>query len=77
MTSRSAYIPQVHSPLFSYPLIACDTHELDEELYDWEDPDRPYAFYDLVLDAKKLLKGVEVSGNIGFTKVQHWAPKLD
>jgi hypothetical protein len=35
VTSRSAYIPQVFSGLFSYPLIACNTDKIDEELYDW------------------------------------------
>ena len=35
VTSRSAYIPQVYSPLFAYPLVACNTDLIDEELYDW------------------------------------------
>jgi hypothetical protein len=33
--SRNGYIPQVESPLFSYPLIACDSAKIDPELYDW------------------------------------------
>jgi hypothetical protein len=33
--SRSAYIPQVFSGLFAYPLIACSTDRIDEELYNW------------------------------------------
>jgi hypothetical protein len=33
--SRSAYIPQVVSGLFAYPLVACSTDKIDEELYDW------------------------------------------
>jgi hypothetical protein len=33
--SRNAYIPEVNSPLFSYPLIACDSDDIDPELYDW------------------------------------------
>ena len=35
VASRSAYIPQVRSPLFSYPLIACNSELIDEELFDW------------------------------------------
>lgn len=77
VTSRYAYIPQVHSPLFSYPLLACDSDKIDEELYEWNDPDRSFSFYDLTKDAKKLLAGMEVSENVGFTKVRHWAPKVD
>lgn len=67
----------MYSSLFSYPLIACDSDRIDEELYDWKDSDRPFAWYDLTKDAKKLLKGMEVAENVGFTRVQHWAPKVD
>lgn len=42
VTSRSAYLPSVTSRLFAYPLIACNTDGIDEELYDWEDPDRDF-----------------------------------
>lgn len=35
VTSRCAYIPQVVSGLFAYPLIACNTDDIDEELFDW------------------------------------------
>jgi hypothetical protein len=31
----SAYIPQVTSPFFSYPLIVVETDEVDPTLYDW------------------------------------------
>jgi hypothetical protein len=31
----SAYIPQVKSPFFSYPLIVVETDEVDPTLYDW------------------------------------------
>lgn len=75
VAARSAYIPQVESPLFSYPLLACDTDEIDEELYDWEDPDRPYDLYDLTKDAHHLLSGVDISANVGFTRVKHWPPE--
>ena len=73
-------MPQVMTTLFSYPLICCDSDEIDEELYDWEDPDRPYSWYDLTKDAKLLLAGMDLSANVGFTKVKHWPPtakKLD
>ena len=63
--------------MFSYPLIACDSDSIDEELYDWKDPDRDFTFYDLTKDARKLLAGTEVSENVGFTKLKHWAPKME
>jgi hypothetical protein len=39
------------------------------------DPDRPFAHYDLSKDAKKLLEGMEVQENVGFTRVKHFPPK--
>lgn len=74
VASRSAYIPQVASPLFAYPLIACDSSCVDDELYEWTDPDRTYSFYDLSKDAKKLLLGITRDENVGFTIVKHWPP---
>ena len=67
----------MHSPLFPYPLIACDSDAVDEELYEWEDPERPFAFYDLTKDAMKLLQGMDLSHNAGFTKVKYWPPKSE
>jgi hypothetical protein len=77
VASRSGYIPQVMSSLFSYPLIACDSDDIDPELYDWVDPDVPYNMYDLTKDAKHLLSGIDVSAKVGFTKVKYWPPKMD
>ena len=73
--SRSAYIPQVVSPQFSYPLLACNSDSIDEELYDWVDPDRTYGWYDLSKDASKLLKGMDVEKGAGFSIVKHWSPE--
>jgi hypothetical protein len=66
-----------HSPAVARLIIACDSSKIDEELYDWQDLDRGFSFYDLFLDAKKLLAGMEVSENVGFTQVRHWAPKME
>jgi len=74
VASRSAYIPQVASPLFAYPLVACNTDKIDEELYDWEDSDRDYRYYDLSKDAKKLLSGLNVEEPPGFSVVRHYPP---
>lgn len=73
--SRSAYIPQVVSPIFSFPLLACNTDNIDEELYDWADHDRTYGYYDLTKDAQKLLVGMNVEKGAGFSIVTHWPPE--
>ena len=57
--SISAFIPQVQSDVFSYPLLAFASEGIDSDLYDWTDPDRPYSYYDLTIDAKDLLEGLE------------------
>ena len=50
---------QVASDVFSYPLLACNSEAIDSSLYDWTDPDRPFSYYDLTIDAKELLEGLE------------------
>eukprot|EP00804_Cyclotella_cryptica_P030223 CCRYP_017102-RC/>CCRYP_017102-RC protein AED:0.04 eAED:0.04 QI:2568/1/1/1/0.5/0.4/5/945/205 len=54
----SSYIPEVRSGIFSYPLLAVDTDHVDEELYEWKDPDKPHSYYDLTRDARQILKDV-------------------
>lgn len=73
--SISAYVPQVESPVYSYPLLACNIDGIDPELLDWTDPDRPYSFYDLTKDAEVLLKGMDVSSNVTFSRIVHYPPK--
>jgi len=73
--SRSAYIPQVVSPQFSYPLLACSSDSIDEELYDWVDPARKFSWYDLTKDASKLLEGIPHQNGAGFSIVKHWPPE--
>jgi len=77
--SRSAYIPQVGSPVFAYPLVACKTDGMDEELFDFKDPDRTYRYYDLTVDAEKLLSANSeiAKNNKGFSIVKSWKPDED
>ena len=74
--SISSYIPEVRSPLFSYPLLAVDTNHLDEDLYEWKDNDRPYSYYDLSRDACNVLKGTRSEDEIKslFSSVTYWKP---
>ena len=71
----SSYIPQVHSKVFSYPLLACNIDRIDCDLLDWTDPDRPFAFYDLTKDAEVLLRGTDVSSKQVFSPVAHRPPE--
>jgi len=77
--SRSAYIPQVESSVFAYPLVACKTDGMDEELFDFKDPDRAYRYYDLTVDADKLLSANSeiAKNNKGFSIVKSWKPDED
>mmetsp|Transcript_3896 Transcript_3896/g.5032 ORF Transcript_3896/g.5032 Transcript_3896/m.5032 type:complete len:564 (+) Transcript_3896:145-1836(+) len=55
--SVSAYIPQVHSKYYSFPLIACRTDQINPELLDWTDPDHSYDYYNLTKDCDEVLAG--------------------
>ena len=77
VASRSAYIPQVISNSFAFPLIACKIDGIDEELYHFTDPHRSRKYYDLSVDAKKLLTGLNIDDPPGFSIVKNWAPKTD
>jgi hypothetical protein len=72
--SIHGYIPQVESPVFSFPLLACNIDGIDKGLLDWTDPDRPHSFYDLTKDADVLLRGTDVSSKVVFSQVRHWPP---
>mmetsp|Transcript_31652 Transcript_31652/g.42181 ORF Transcript_31652/g.42181 Transcript_31652/m.42181 type:complete len:399 (+) Transcript_31652:147-1343(+) len=73
----SAFVPQVESSFFPYPLLCCNTEGLEEDLFDWIDPDRPHEYYDLTLDAERVLKGNDLftgSNNV-FSQIKHWRPE--
>jgi hypothetical protein len=72
--SICSYIPEVASPVFSYPLLACNVDNIDKELLEWTDPDRPHSFYDLTKDAEVLLRGTDVSSKSVFSTVAHFPP---
>jgi hypothetical protein len=77
VTSRSAYIPAVKSSLFAYPLIACNTDDIDEELYAFTNPLRTFRFYDLTKDPKRLCSAAlaDYAEPPGFSLVKHYPPK--
>jgi hypothetical protein len=73
--SISTFIPQIESTIYSYPLLACNVDNLDVDLLEWTDPDRPHVFYDLTKDAEVLIQGMDVSANMVFSRVAHFPPK--
>ena len=75
VTNISAYIPQVPSDVFSYPLFVCNMEGIGEEVIDWRDPRRPHAFYDLTKDAEKILEGIDVGDRVIFSQMKHWPPQ--
>ena len=72
--SINSYVPEVESPVFSYPLLACHIDNIDKDLLEWTDPDRPHSFYDLTRDAEVLLRGTDVSSKVVFSQIAHWPP---
>jgi hypothetical protein len=74
----SAYIPQFKSPEIPYPLIACPVEPMNNDeadLFEWSCLFHPYEYYDLTLDAEKIMardhKGRSVA-NSAFSKVKYW-----
>lgn len=70
----AAYVPQVRSVMFSYPLIVCSTRRLSDEVLDWTDPDLDYEYYDLTRDADHVLTGGNRPGRNSFDRVRYWPP---
>mmetsp|Transcript_8508 Transcript_8508/g.12383 ORF Transcript_8508/g.12383 Transcript_8508/m.12383 type:complete len:973 (+) Transcript_8508:76-2994(+) len=73
--SMDSYIPQVKSTLFNYPLIGCKTDNIDDSLFSWRDPDKPYDFYNLTKDAEDILG--RPPPNKAFSVIKHWPPGED
>ncbi|KAL3827557.1 hypothetical protein ACHAXA_002054 [Cyclostephanos tholiformis] len=73
----SSYIPQIHSNLFTHPLLAVNIDGVDECIFDWSDPDRSHSYYDLTRDAEQLLKGNEDVCHRSFSQIRHWPPNED
>ena len=75
MPSINTYVPQVASTVFSYPLFACNIDGIDEDLFDWTDPDRPHSYYDLTKDAEEVLRGLDISHKHVFSTLHHFPPE--
>jgi hypothetical protein len=78
VVSRTAYIPEVKSPSFAYPFICCPVDDLvDSDLFEWEDHNRSYEYYDLTKDSEELLRnaGKPINRNKAlFSRMVHIPP---
>ena len=77
--SISAYVPQVNSTVYSYPLLACDVKNVDPKVLGWTDPDRYHTYYDLTQDAKELLSTSNHSllDKEVFSRLAHYPPSQE
>jgi hypothetical protein len=79
VVSAGTYVPQVNSPLYAYPLLACSIKNIRSEditnVLDWTDPDKPHSFYDLTEDADVLLRGTLDMDKSVFSEVFYWPPR--
>lgn len=73
----STYVPQVHSNLFTHPLLAVNIDRIDESTFDWSDPERSHSYYDLTRDAEQLMKDDEDMCHRSFGQIRHWPPGGD
>ena len=72
--SISTYVPQVTSNVHSYPLLACNTDGIDTEIFDWTDPSRPHAYYDLTKDCEELIGKTTLDVGHPFSILSHEPP---
>lgn len=72
----AAYIPEVKTSAFAYPLIAVNTDEIGKtDLFEWKSQYYGYDYYDLTLDAKEIMQRDEHQRQVApnaFSMVKHW-----
>lgn len=80
VASISAYIPQVRSDHFPYPLLAVESSNgIFDDLCEWRNPEKPYSYYDLTRDFNEVFMGTLISPEKNeakklFSRVKHWPP---
>lgn len=76
-SSISTYTPEVKSNLFPYPLVACNTDDIDDEIYTWTDADHPHSYYDLTKDAEFLVNDSGIHATHAFSSLKHYRPERE
>ncbi len=65
----TAYIPQWTTETSAFPFLVCPTESIENcRLFNWDDPDRTYGFYDVTADAARLLNEAN-EVNVDLTQV--------
>ena len=74
--SVTAYAPQVKSSLYSFPLLAYDTKSFNNSDLLEQHLDN-FEFYDMSIDASKLLRKTRKRRNIrnAFSIIHYWEPE--
>lgn len=70
-----AYIPEVESPEVPFPLVACSVAAVDPHLFGWSSPRHGHEYYDLTLDAERIMEGDKKGRNMdehSFSKLVQW-----
>ena len=49
-TEVYGYVPQVSLPNFSFPKLACDIDNIDQNLIGWNDVNKSYDYHNLIFD---------------------------
>ena len=65
-------------------MLAFDTSynsNINEDLYEWKDPEKTYSYYDITKDVKEVFMGTLLSpekylSKCVFSRVKHWQPKI-
>merc|ERR1712232_1207986 len=73
----SCYIPQVSSIEFSYPLIVSCVDDVATDLFEWKDPDKSHAYYNVMADASVILFGNDADEELPdkiYSRVYHYPP---
>jgi hypothetical protein len=65
-----SYIPQVTSPLITYPLLLCNIDDIDPFLFSWQDEEHPHTTYDITRDVASVLE-TDNHPRV-FAQVRHW-----
>eukprot|EP00978_Attheya_sp_CCMP212_P018459 scaffold50543_cov47-Attheya_sp.AAC.1 len=81
MTSEQETVTNIYVNLWHLydgsELVPEHIQRLDEELFDWQDPDKPFSFYDLTHDAEELLGSIHITREDMkdvFSRISHWPP---
>jgi hypothetical protein len=54
LNNVNGYVPQVRVPGYNFPLLMCDTDNIDIGLIGWEDPENSYDSNNMIFDVPRM-----------------------